>query len=98
MKITRVLAASAIVAFPVLYSTAIATSAGADCYPQGCGTPTTLPGGHDEGSTAAPKTNTTTSTLPFTGGDVAGLAAIGAGAVLAGAVIVRQSRRNHATS
>jgi hypothetical protein len=32
-------------------------------------------------------------TLPFTGGDAAGLAAIGAGAVLAGAVIVRQSRR-----
>jgi hypothetical protein len=32
-------------------------------------------------------------TLPFTGGDVAGLAAIGAGAVLAGAVVVRHSRR-----
>jgi hypothetical protein len=33
------------------------------------------------------------STLPFTGGDVAGLALIGVGAVLAGTVIVRRSRR-----
>jgi hypothetical protein len=38
----------------------------------------------------------TASTLPFTGGDVAGLAVIGAGAVLAGTVMVRRSRR-HAT-
>ncbi len=38
-------------------------------------------------------TATKTSTLPFTGGDVAGLALIGAGAVLAGTVIVRRTRR-----
>lgn len=34
-----------------------------------------------------------TSTLPFTGGDVVGLAVIGAGAALAGTVLVRRSRR-----
>lgn len=38
-------------------------------------------------------TATRSATLPFTGGDAAGLAAIGVGAVAAGAVIVRQSRR-----
>jgi hypothetical protein len=33
------------------------------------------------------------STLPFTGGDVVGLALIGAGAAIAGTVMVRRSRR-----
>jgi hypothetical protein len=49
----------------------------------------------ESGSTvkAATVTKATTSTLPFTGGDVAGLALIGVGAVLAGTVIVRRSRR-----
>jgi hypothetical protein len=49
----------------------------------------------DPGATTVVKANTATKseTLPFTGGDAAGLAAIGAGAVVAGAVIVRQSRR-----
>jgi hypothetical protein len=48
----------------------------------------------DTGSAVKAATVTkTTSTLPFTGGDVAGLALIGAGAVLAGTVMVRRSRR-----
>jgi hypothetical protein len=49
----------------------------------------------DQGSTvrAATTTPSNPSTLPFTGGDVAGLALIGVGAVLAGTVIVRRSRR-----
>ena len=48
----------------------------------------------DTGSRVKAATVTkTASTLPFTGGDVAGLAVIGAGAVLAGTVIVRRSRR-----
>ena len=50
----------------------------------------------DTGSTVKAATvtkATTTSTLPFTGGDEAGLALIGVGAVLAGTVIVRRSRR-----
>ena len=45
----------------------------------------------NSGSNVAAKTQT--STLPFTGGDVAGLAAIGVGAALAGTVLVRRSRR-----
>ena len=36
------------------------------------------------------------STLPFTGSDVAGLAAIGAGAALAGVVMVRHSKKKPA--
>jgi hypothetical protein len=56
----------------------------------------TDPGGKvvtDPGSQVSPNSATKASTLPFTGGDVAGLAMIGAGAVLAGAVVVRQTRR-----
>jgi hypothetical protein len=52
----------------------------------------------DPGSQVQGTTATKAATLPFTGGDVAGLAAIGAGAVLAGAVIVRQTRRNKAVA
>jgi hypothetical protein len=37
--------------------------------------------------------STQTSTLPFTGGDAAGLAAIGIGCAVAGTVLVRRSRR-----
>lgn len=37
-------------------------------------------------------------TLPVTGGDIAGLALIGAGAVAAGAVLVRRSRRADAAA
>lgn len=68
------------------------TAAHAACYPS-CGTSTSTDPGKP--TTVAAKT-TSSSTLPFTGGDVAGIAAIGAGAVLAGAVIVRQSRRRAA--
>lgn len=48
----------------------------------------------NSGSTVAAKTQS--STLPFTGGDVAGLAVIGVGAALAGTVLVRRSRRSAA--
>ena len=48
----------------------------------------------NSGSNVAAKTQT--STLPFTGGDVAGIAAIGVGAALAGTVLVRRSRRTAA--
>jgi hypothetical protein len=37
--------------------------------------------------------STQTSTLPITGGDAAGLAAIGIGCAVAGTVLVRRSRR-----
>ena len=68
------------------------TAAFAAPYPDG-GTPNdpSDPGAQVEANTAAKS-----ASLPFTGGDVTGLAAIGAGAVLAGAVIVRQTRRHKA--
>lgn len=63
-------------------------------YPDG-GTP---PSATDPGSQVAASTTTNTSTLPFTGSDVAGVAVIGAGAVLAGVVMVRQSKKHRATA
>jgi uncharacterized surface anchored protein len=62
-------------------------------YPSGGNPPAVSP---NQGSNvrAATTTQTNPSTLPFTGGDVAGLALIGVGAVLAGTVIVRRSRRH----
>jgi uncharacterized protein HemX len=68
------------------------------CGPYGGGSCVTVPT-----TTPSPSTTTTSttvaktpSTLPFTGGDVAGLAIIGAAFVLAGAAVVggmRQRRR-----
>ena len=53
----------------------------------------------DPGSqVAANTTNTSPSTLPFTGSDAAGLAVIGAGAALAGVVMVRHSKKVRATA
>ena len=81
-RATRLAVASGI-AFVAIAPTA------AMAYPDpGGSTPPNDPGAQVQGTQAAKS-----STLPFTGGDVAGLAAIGAGAVLAGAVVVRQSRR-----
>ena len=81
-RATRFALASGI-AFVVIAPTA------AMAYPDpGTNNPPSDPGAQVEANTASKS-----STLPFTGGDVTGLAAIGAGAVLAGAVIVRQSRR-----
>jgi hypothetical protein len=51
------------------------------------------PGGSETEANTQVRANTQTSTLPFTGGDVVGLAVIGAGAALAGTVLVRRSRR-----
>ena len=62
----------------------------------GPGRPRTPPS--DPGAQVEANTATKSASLPFTGGDVAGLAAIGAGAVLAGAVIVRQTRRHKAVA
>jgi hypothetical protein len=68
---------------------AIAPTAAFATYPDpGGSTPPSDPGSQVQANTA-----TKSATLPFTGGDVTGLALIGAGAVVAGAVIVRQSRR-----
>jgi hypothetical protein len=69
------------------------TAAHATCYPDACTNPTQT----DPGTDVSPATAAKTSTLPFTGGDVTGLALIGVGAVGAGAVFVRQSRRRVTT-
>lgn len=69
------------------------TAAFAADYPQG----TTGPTG-DPGSQVAANTTTNSSTLPFTGSDVTGIAAIGAGAALAGVVMVRHSKKTRATA
>ena len=71
------------------------TAAHAACYPNACDV---SPAGiskapADPGAKVEAKTATKAATLPFTGGDATGLAAIGVGAVAAGAVFVRQSRR-----
>jgi hypothetical protein len=42
--------------------------------------------------------NSSSSSLPFTGSDAVGMAVIGAGAALAGVVMVRHSRRTRATA
>lgn len=70
------------------------TAAMAASYPNGGTTPPPT----DPGSQVKANTATNTSTLPFTGGDVAGVAVIGAGAVLAGVVMVRQSKKHRATA
>lgn len=73
------------------------TAAHATCYPNACvpGDPGTEvdPSSATKPTTVQAKTATKAATLPFTGGDATGLAAIGVGAVAAGAVFVRQSRR-----
>jgi hypothetical protein len=54
----------------------------------------TTDGGSSVSGTSS--TSSSGSTLPFTGGDVAGLALIGAGAVGVGYVLTRHSRRRRA--
>jgi hypothetical protein len=63
-------------------------AAGAADYPGG-GTP---PDVSDNTEVQGAQAARSTSTLPLTGGDVVGLALIGAGAVGVGAVAVRRSR------
>jgi hypothetical protein len=53
----------------------------------------TDPGAQVKGATAQQSTSGTSSSLPFTGSDIAGLAVIGLGATGAGIVLTRSSRR-----
>ena len=69
------------------------TAAHATCYPNAC---VSGAGIGDPGPSVKAATASKSSSLPFTGGDVTGLALIGVGAVGAGAVFVRQSRRKAA--
>ncbi len=70
------------------------TAAHAACYPNTCDVkPADISKAPADPGKVEAKTATKAATLPFTGGDATGLAAIGVGAVAAGAVFVRQSRR-----
>lgn len=86
----RVLVAGAI-AFSVLAPSA----AFAASYPNGGSTPPSSvdPGTHVEAATA---TQSGSSSLPFTGGDVAGLAAVGGGAIVIGGLLATRTRRRRA--
>jgi hypothetical protein len=84
----RIVGTSAVVVATVVVPAGVATAAD---YPDGGNPPTNV-----SNNNAAVRASTATrgsSTLPFTGGDVAGLALIGAGAAIAGTVMVRRSRR-----
>jgi hypothetical protein len=83
----RVAAASGI----VLGALVPAGAAFAADYPGGSTNPPA-----DPGSQVKANTTSNSSTLPFTGGDVAGLAAIGAGAAVAGVVMVRHGKKKAA--
>jgi hypothetical protein len=69
------------------------TAAFAADYPNGGGGSTVDPSSQVQGTTTS-----NSSTLPFTGSDAAGMAVIGAGAALAGFVMVRHSRRGRAVA
>jgi hypothetical protein len=72
-----------------------ASAAFAADYPGG----TTVTPPSDPGSQVAANTATNSaSTLPFTGSDAAGLAVIGAGAALAGVVMVRHSKKTRSVA
>ncbi len=73
----------------IVFGTMAPAVAFAAPYPDGGDPPTDVsPNTATQGNTAS-----NSASLPFTGGDAAGLAIIGIGAVAAGTVIVRQSRR-----
>jgi hypothetical protein len=82
----RLVGTSVIVAATVIPASA---AMAADVYPNNNGSTPPTP---SDNSTVRAST-TSQSTLPFTGGDVIGLAVIGAGAALAGTVMVRRSKR-----
>ncbi|MBV8951668.1 MAG: hypothetical protein JOZ99_12390 [Actinobacteria bacterium] len=72
----------------------VAAPAGAASYPNGGSTPTTVT---VEGTTvpAPAATHDPGQSLPFTGGDVAGLAGIGMAAVAVGGAMASRGRRRH---
>ncbi|MCU1461624.1 MAG: hypothetical protein JWO37_1699 [Acidimicrobiales bacterium] len=103
MKVTRVLAAGALAASAALPLAAGVAHAG-DCEYTTCGkTPTevlpqdvsrSVPAVAPAAATAAVQAQQSSSgSLPFTGTDVIELSLIGVGAVAAGTVLVRRTRR-----
>lgn len=102
------LAVASVAMVPGIASADTATgcvAAGSVTEPGNCVTIPTVGGGGNTGvqtpvtpaasvdPTPTPTPTTSTSSLPFTGADVAELAVIGTGAVLAGGVLMRRRRR-----
>ena len=99
------LAVASVAMVPGIASADTATgcvAAGSVTEPGNCVTIPTVGGGGNTGavqtpvapvSSVDPTPTTSTSSLPFTGADVAELAVIGTGAVLAGGVLMRRRRR-----
>jgi hypothetical protein len=77
----------------IVVSALAPTAAFAADYPNG-GTPSAP----DVAANTATNNSSGSSSLPFTGSDAVGMAVIGAGAALAGVVMVRHSRRTRATA
>jgi hypothetical protein len=93
-KALRLLAAGGVVAAVMLPTAAMAQDV--STYGSGNTPPPSNPT-QDTGSKAVEATGAQSQdSLPFTGGDVVGLALIGAGAVLGGTALVRQGRKGTA--
>jgi len=86
-----------VVAVPATVAFADTSTAPSTCYtgcsaPQQVTPPVTEP--PSAPITAPPVAAPTQASLPFTGADIEGMAAIGAGALVLGGVLVRRSRRH----
>ena len=92
MKITRLAAASALFAGAAVPLGAGVAHAEDPCY-QNCSAPQVLPAEVTRSAPAVLPAQTSRS-LPFTGADVVELSLVGLGAVAAGTVLVRRSRRH----
>lgn len=90
MKVATVTRLAGIAAIGAIGVLAPATHAGAAPYPGGGDTPDVAP---QTTTQVSPANASRASTLPFTGGDIAQIAALGAASVGAGTFVVRRSRR-----
>jgi hypothetical protein len=92
MKATTIARLTGVAAISTLAVLAPAVHAAAAPYPNGGENPQVSP----ETAQVSPAGATKASTLPFTGGDIAQIAALGAASVGAGTFVVRRSRRRRA--
>jgi hypothetical protein len=94
VKALRLLAASGVVAAVMLPTAAMAQEVGT--YGGGNNPPPSVPDSPGSSETGSTGVSNTTGSLPFTGGDVVGLALIGAGAVVGGTALVKSGRKKAA--
>ena len=90
-KVLRLVAAGGVAAAVMLPSAAMAQDV--STYGGGGKSPTEGGQGTGSGEPGSTATNNSGDALPFTGGDVVGLALIGAGAVAGGVALVRSGRK-----